>query len=222
MACVDLLGFSRVVLGEQWDIIERVYETAIQQLEEGPASHSDVYHAWFSDTFLFYTQDDSVPSFRSFELRVRSFCETLITQDVPIRGAMSVGEFAAYPQKAIYVGQPLVDAYRQCEDQNWIGFSVTPQAVDHLKEHGLRLEASGSYRYWDIPRNTGNSRGEGVLALILGGVRRDLTKNPCYQALGRMASEAPKDHVRTKYDHSLRFLEKFGVGEPMDLWAKNQ
>ena len=211
VACIDLLGFSRMVRLDGWSMIASIYEQSLEQLTEGPTHHYPVQYAWFSDTFLLFTPSDSGQDFSFIESRARHFCQGLVAKKITLRGAMACGEFLAHPEENVFIGSALVDAYRQCEDQDWVGFSLTKTAVRRMEELDLSPTERLNYRFWNVPRKSGNSPKEGLLSLILGGARESLDKNPCYRPLQEMAAAAPKDHVRRKYDHALAFIEKFGV-----------
>jgi hypothetical protein len=211
VACVDLLGFSQTVRQGDWPSIISVYEQSLEQLVDGAGHRLHVDHAWFSDTFLLYTSDDSAASFADIEMRTRFFVQGLLLRHIPMRGALSCGDFFAHPDSTVFIGPALVDAYRLCEDQDWIGFVLSPSAIEQMKAVGLPPDDRLNYRYWPVPRKTGTSPGGTLLAMVLGGLKLAHQINHCREAISHMRKRVAKDHVRRKYDRALEFLEKCGT-----------
>lgn len=210
VVCVDLLGFSRTVRQGDWPTIISLYEQSMEQLTKGSGRNQRVDYAWFSDTFLLYTSDDSAASFASIEVRTRYFVQGLLTCHIPMRGALSCGDFFAYPAGYVFVGSALVEAYRLCEDQDWVGFALSPSAVDQMRAVGLPPEERLNYRYWPVPLKTATSPAT-LPALVLGGPTEAQQANDCYKALSQMRARVHEEHIRRKYDRALEFLEKVGT-----------
>ena len=211
VACIDLLGFTNMVCESDWATVISTYEQSLEELVDLSGMTSRVEHAWFSDTFILYTHDDSAACFGEIEIRARSFTNGLIMKRIPLRGALSCGSFFAHKESSIFIGPALVDAYRLCEDQDWIGFALSPLATRRMREVGRPPEESRHYRYWRIPRKTGNEpKGEwpALLALLLGGPSLELDRNLCYTRLREMRELITNENVRPKYDHTIDFLER--------------
>jgi len=187
------------------------YEQALKELVDGPGKSGPVEFAWFSDTFLLYAQDDSSSSFRQIESRARLFMNALTMRRIPFTGALSCGDFLAQKEDSIFVGRALVESYRLCETQDWIGYVLSPTAVNRMRELGLPLEERLNYRFWSIPQKTRDSAGQELPALLLGGPAYNLGQNDCYAALQEMRNHAHNDRVRAKYDRTLHFLEQRGL-----------
>jgi len=216
VACIDLLGFSALVQSQRWPEILATYEQALEQVSEGHIQQNPRDYAWFSDSFVIYSQDDSPASFVEIESRCRWFVDGLITRGIPLRGALACGAFLADSEIGVFVGPALVDAYRLCESQDWIGFSLSASAVGRMEEIELPADERLDYRYWSIPRN-GRYSSDGrqdtarLPALILGGPRERLEDNACYRQLHEMREKISKDEIRIKYDNSIHFLETNGT-----------
>lgn len=185
------------------------YEQALQELVDGPGKFTEVEHAWFSDTFLLYSSDDSKGSFVRIEQRVRLFVNALTVRRIPFTGALSCGDFLAQRADSIFIGPALIDAYRLCESQDWVGLVLSRTTASRMRDHGLPPEERLNYRLWPIPlRKAGDSAGLELPALLLGGPARSLAQNPCYAALQEMRNHAQHDRIRAKYDRTLHFLEQ--------------
>jgi hypothetical protein len=206
-----LLGFSRTVRESDWATVISTYERSLEQLVDGPGKSIQVEYAWFSDTFILYTYDDSAGCFAQIEARARLFTNGLIMHRIPLRGALSCGDFFAHKESGVFIGPALVDAYRLCEDQDWIGFVLSLATTRRMREMGLPPDERLNYRYWPIPRKTGDSPRGGLPALLLGGASRELERNLCYTTLCQMRDLVTTDHIRRKYDHTIHFLEEMGT-----------
>jgi hypothetical protein len=144
VAYFDLLGFeNRVKIGRAvWPILEE-YHAALTEIRTNP----DIIRSkWFSDTFLFYTPDDSPTSFGGIEAACESFFYRMIERYIPVRGCLTVGHF--YVEDDVLVGPALIDAYRLAECQDWLGFVLSPDAVSRRKQYGIRRD---SYREYHVP-----------------------------------------------------------------------
>jgi hypothetical protein len=211
VTCIDLLGFSRTVRESDWATVISTYLQSLEQLVDGPRRSNAVEYAWFSDTFILYTHDDSAACFAEIEARARFFANGLITLRIPLRGALSCGDFFAHKESGIFIGQALVDAYRLCEDQDWIGFVLSLAAMRRMREIGFPPDERLNYRYWPIPRKTGDSPEGGLPALLLGGPSRDLDRNLCYTTLREMRELVSAEHIRAKYDRTIHILQEMGT-----------
>ena len=80
-----------------------------------------------------------------------------------------------------------------------------------MREVGLPASDRVNYRYWPIPRKTGESPDGGLPALVLGGPSRELDRNLCYSTLREMRTLVSAEHIRAKYDRTIRFLEEMGT-----------
>ena len=132
-------------------------------------------------------------------------------QRIPLRGALSCGDFFAHKESGIFIGPALVDAYRLCEDQDWIGFALSPAATRRMREVGLPPDERLNYRYWPIPRKTGSSPDGGLPALLLGGATHEPNRNLCYTTLREMRELVSPELIRAKYDHTIHFIEEMGT-----------
>jgi hypothetical protein len=84
-----------------------------------------VGNAYFSDSLLFWTHYSKValPSFT--HLVAEAICFGLETQ-LPLRGAIAVGEAVLDSGSGVFLGKPLVEVARTERVQQWIGVSFAP------------------------------------------------------------------------------------------------
>ena len=163
--------------------------------------------AWFSDTFLFYSNDATQSSFTHVEGVSRRFIQVLTQREIPARGSLSHGEFLANKSNQIFVGPALVDAHHYGERYNWIGFVLCRSAVQKLPERRLMQHYANWKTEFKIKtsQNTMETKSEDVWAYKMGAGGR---QNPCIQSLRRMADRTTDNDHRQKYENSLQFLER--------------
>jgi hypothetical protein len=177
--------------------------------------------SWFSDSFLFYSSDDSIDSYLTIHLVATSFFHYMtIDKKWPLRGALTVGNFYADKNKNIYLGEAIIVAHSYTEKQDWIGLVLTPNARTKLEKdgHDLFVFANGlGYREYDVPIKRkiftdGIERielgHEKLLAYQyrVGDCSRDLfvnwMKSECQHKDGQKAE------YKRKYENTLRFYEE--------------
>jgi hypothetical protein len=133
----DLLGARRLLRsGDHFEVFS-VYAKAVEEATRGATRRGIFHQAWFSDTFLIYSDGDSWACFVALEAVVRWFAFFLIMAKIPNRGAMACGDFYADEMEDMYSGEALVESYNYAETQDWIGFVLAPTAVARLDEAGL-------------------------------------------------------------------------------------
>jgi len=158
VACFDILGFENILryVKEQTastnlDVVARCYhENIIKDLKRSckEQKNVEIYHFCLSDSFLFFSPDDSPNSFLGMKYAAELFLLKLIGWDIPFRGSLSIGDFYADRKENIFIGQGFIDAYRYAEKQNWIGFVLTPEACKKL---GERKKCLKDYKEYAVP-----------------------------------------------------------------------
>lgn len=166
VACIDMLGFKKELLrfekqsgvGHLDGFVKILYNDILDALKRGEKDwHGRVCTCWSSDTFVFYTPDDSVQSFNAISAAAIHFCCRLIWHSIfRFRGALGTGQFYADKKNNVFLGSAFIDAYEYAEKQNWIGFIVTPSAenkiihietVNNMPSHTLLYQ----YYQYDVP-----------------------------------------------------------------------
>ena len=169
LAVCDILGFSALVennpLGAVVDhsiawfrkslhhsihkngFPEQVPETA--ELDR----HKHIGVAWFSDTILFHTKKDDDEAVRELLMAVGWLVfETIVQGKTRVRAGVAYGDAFIDPNNSIFVGKPIVEAYRLEQAQQWSGAALSPSACDRVPEQAR----SGEYADWwvtpyDVP-----------------------------------------------------------------------
>lgn len=148
VAYFDLLGFENRIKVEcaSYPILED-YRTALDEMQTNPTV---IGRKWFSDTFLFYTPDDSRTSLEGIRNACESFFYRMIERLIPVRGCLTVGDF--HVEDDVLVGPALIEAYRLAECQDWLGFVLSPDAVRRCEAYGIHKDW---YREYDVPAKPG-------------------------------------------------------------------
>ncbi len=165
----DLLGFkNRIMKKDAKDRIIRdaydiynTYNTALnaakKNSEKDGKDPTKVYHRFFSDTFFFYTKDDSRDAFANIESVSTCFFTEMIMGQIPLRGSMTVGDFFFKEEEGIFFGPALIEAYDRGEKQNWLGFILTKEAEKQMAKYDNNgqtvLDTYKKYYYteYDVP-----------------------------------------------------------------------
>jgi hypothetical protein len=134
LAYFDILGFKNLIknCGAMGACL-LCYDSAINNINQN--QNDNVHAVWFSDTFLFYADDDSYDSFTRLSRLASGFFYEMFTNLIPMRGCINCGELLAEEETGKYLGQGLIDAYQQSESQQIIGLTMTPDAKNKLNEY---------------------------------------------------------------------------------------
>ena len=213
---LDLLGFTKLIQTNDWVHVFTYYSQALDDCINKVATFgSTIEKAWFSDTFFLYSSDDTFLSFTEISSVTQSFVESLVCHNIPVRGAISCGDLYADKENNLFFGEALIEAYYYGENQNWIGFVLTPSCIRQMRIINRPADQRNDYRYWDIPykqhscRRRGKALEEKLFACILGG--SILGYNACLDELRKMAIEFEgTDHI-TKYKNTIKFIEAHQV-----------
>lgn len=202
----DLLGFQKLVEKTDLSLIIQDYEKILDDLELKTSEKKKfgIDYSWFSDTFLIFAKDDSLESFTLIEQASRLFFQRLISRNIPLRGALTVGELYTQKDKNIFLGKGIIDAYKYGEGQNWIGFILTPGAYMRLKETNLDLEHRLYYRRIIDPKIIKHPDRQNVFAFTMNALLVN-NQNLCLEAILRM-KELVKPEYRDKYQNTENFI----------------
>ena len=149
IAICDILGFTPFVQKNDLnDIINISINWLFRSLhhsihkntfpEETPTfnelqKHEGIGLAWFSDTFLFYTKQDTDENLNSLISCIGWLLfETMLVKELRLRCGISYGEAYIDPINSIYVGKPIIEAYQLEKSQAWSGGALTSAAVERI------------------------------------------------------------------------------------------
>lgn len=126
----DVLGFSNIVRNSNnVDLVDRIkkWTTLVDSLAE---QHGIDNIQLISDTIFAYTDSSSDGLKKMIEFS-RSLLNQGVPQSLPIRGAITHGEFE---WGRLTYGKAIIDAHELETNQNWIGVSCG-HPLPHIKDH---------------------------------------------------------------------------------------
>jgi len=149
IALCDILGFSDLINSNDIrDIVEKILAWFRKSLHHSlhknsfpeyvpPYSElqisSKIGIAWFSDTLILYTRQDSDECIQElFGTLGWLLFETMLYGVTRLRGGISYGEAFIDTENSLYVGHPIIEAYKHEQRQQWSGASLDERAVERL------------------------------------------------------------------------------------------
>ena len=221
VACIDILGFKNHVLdferqhgkGHLDIFVQNYYEDILHELKKTGKYWPDKVSIWWaSDTFIFYTQDDSAESFTCIQQEATHFCVGLSWKHFAFRGALAIGQLYAKPERNIFIGTSFIEAFEYAEKQNWIGLVLTPNAYTRLKVLDLDpIKMPLTFAEYDVPikkkKMTQTQSTEKLFAARIGrypNVKESIIqiRNECKI---RYTEEYETQH-KPKYENTLKFI----------------
>jgi hypothetical protein len=238
LAFLDLLGFSNIIEANDNKTIDDLLEKLIGEIQISIAYNRDRYitanisggftpdldkarvnSIVFSDTILFWSNDDSPESFKSIVDAVSMFFNNaVISRSWAVRGAITFGDLAytSYDianknfhinQSGLY-GKSIIDGYKLEESQEWIGCMVSESAIEHFlkseKDEGEKYLEEKLLKY-DVPIKKGEVLKQRYV--IWWGWGPDSGKNVdrFFTKLAKL--ERMPDIVQDKYDNTCKYLK---------------
>jgi hypothetical protein len=128
----DILGFRKLTENFPTWYIRDVLK---QALDTGKSSNIKCKFVFFSDSFIFYTDNDSQESFSCIEATSSLFFHEMFRgrERIPMRGCLNIGRFCADEENRFFFGPALIEAYDCAEGQNWIGFVLSEKVRKKLE-----------------------------------------------------------------------------------------
>ncbi len=181
VAVCDILGFSDLVRDKKLCVVVEQHlawfrKALNHSIHKGefpdavpPASdlnsHTHVGAAWFSDSVLLYSKEDTDDAVREVLTSVAWLIfETMMQGKTRIRAGIAYGEAFIDPENSLFVGQPIIDAHDLEKKQQWSGAALTKSAVDRLPE----AVRSGKYAdWWVIPYDVPLKKGATLATLAV-------------------------------------------------------
>lgn len=137
VALFDILGFSKLVEGNELDKIADTYSRAkevfedivghINAMNKGFKMDVAVEYRSFSDTFLIYTSKTGERAFLSLLAACDGLFIGAVENKLLLRGAVTRGEIIT--RSGVDIGRPIVDAYRNEQQQDWCGCWISDDCL---------------------------------------------------------------------------------------------
>lgn len=162
IAICDVLGFANLVAATPLDEIYARYEALVARLDPHPLFRirTGTYQreivlnrVVFSDTILWWA-----PAGETMAILPHVLAQIMASavESMPLRAGLAFGECVIDPAHEIYIGQPIIDAYRTEQAQEWMGGAFHPSCWEHP---GLRDELCRGYERsavaYDVPVKAG-------------------------------------------------------------------
>lgn len=185
-------------------------------------SHINCFN--FSDTVLFWTNDNSIESFTELLKVSYRFNWNEVCYNFPVRGTIIFDEFeqisgsnenqvgGTYVVKCIY-GKGLLKAYQKTENLNWAGCVIDNSVISELKNHGDYTDLLNQYAIeYSVPYKITpqNHKPEYALRLVDGKINKTAFKNRCdgiVQSFSSDSKDADQPRAKTLLDNTIKFLE---------------
>lgn len=143
IAYFDILGYGDRIkdksIDEEYEIQKKFIEDRIN-LIDNVTEIAECHALHFSDTHIFYTKDNSGESFDKIvrsSLLFMLIAAVRTTPYLPLRGAISYGDFLIDPEKQIIIGQGLRESYALAENQKWMGCCLSDSCSEQVKDYEI-------------------------------------------------------------------------------------
>lgn len=178
----DILGFKELMKNF---IPLHVLNILKQAINAGNEYNIKCKFIFFSDSFCFYTENDSPEAFSCIEATSSMFFRSMFIgkEKFPMRGCMDIGQFYIDEENKIYFGLALAEAIKLAENQNWIGFILSKKVEDKLASiESANIKSGYKYRYdkYKVPFKKPVKQPDMLLTYNLGLLPSNTEKNEIY------------------------------------------
>jgi len=162
IALCDILGFSDLVKSNPLDAVadnvlgwfrqalhhsinKNGWPEVIPTFDEID-KNSKIGLAWFSDTILLFTREDTDESLQELLQTVEWLLFETMHYTTRMRAGLAYGDAFIDPKNNMYVGVPIIDAHQLEQQQQWSGAALTKSASDRVPE----FARNGKFADWPI------------------------------------------------------------------------
>jgi hypothetical protein len=135
----------------------------------------------------------------------KEFITRCIYIRIPLRGAISVGIVHLTDDGKTIIGKTFVEAYEYCEDQDWLGLIITPNAVAKAELYNL-FPAKHGFTNKDIPMRKKEKRDTIYAYTFCDGPSN--FESPLLPILNEMKIRAEGEKNIAKYGRTIEFIKK--------------
>lgn len=166
VAFLDIMGFEDMVLRRSHKEVHKILTTFVPELKiidwytigvsDDIKNSATSKLVIFSDSIIIFSSDDTINSAAKIISDVGWILNSAITQQLPIKGAISHGEQTADLVHSLYFGKPLIDAYKLQHELLLYSAVLHHTAEKRLNAfHSNKLLARyGAFR-WNTPMKSG-------------------------------------------------------------------
>ncbi|MBW8042057.1 MAG: hypothetical protein FVQ85_18935 [Planctomycetes bacterium] len=210
IAYFDILGFKKLISKYKGHIdcfARGIYDEILEEIKKrservSEALNKNVNYAWFSDSFLFFTEDDTYASYSSIDIVLWEYFQKMMFKGYSLRGALAVGEFYANKDRHTYIGPALIEAYSYAEKQKWIGLVLTPEAGKKLSEPGYVINKI-NYSEYEVPIKSEKIKKEKLFARNIRSLEKYIIR---MQNTAKVEEEYEKK-LKVIYENTLEFIK---------------
>lgn len=238
IAYFDHLGFKDFIERNDFETQKRGVGNILRDIESAAAngklkeapygvvadlSHTTIQVLNFSDTILFWTQDDSEESLNEILKVTYRYNWGATTYFFPARGALLHGEIqhvnhsskndngGAYHVNSIF-GKGLVDVYQKAESSEWSGATIDSSIIEKIREFGQDpTKFLESYaKNYKVPYKNGAYIDEFAFKLCVEPINDETFKNVSRNIRENFANynkRVDSDGVQRKIQNTIDFLE---------------
>ncbi len=156
VAYFDMLGMKNAILrdiDEAWGALcdinaakKRIYELAIEVKNTGHTIKDRVQAFFFSDTVIIFTRSNEIEDLYSILTLSSELFSNALSRCVPLRGAIAYGKFYFNIEEYLFLGEPLITAYKLGESCQWLGIVVDDPVAKMAEEAAIN-----EIIQWDVP-----------------------------------------------------------------------
>ena len=241
IAYFDYLGFKEFIENNNLEYQKKIIENNFRDIESalGKGDYKDTHNGLiadlknsnincinFSDTVVFWTNDDSNSSLKeilevshAFNLRAINFC-------FPVRGSLVYGEIVnvdfkehnsvggLYNINSVF-GKGLVKAYEKSEMQNWAGTVFDESLIKEMHKRNIEIDIflKSFAKKYKVPYKNGIELSEEfVLSIVKGNLNNEslkILKNRIINNFRQFNKSVDNQNVQEKIKNTISFLESF-------------
>ena len=162
----DMLGMSKLslrnpdvawgALSDFADAKDRILNLEIQILSSKEVIRDRVRAFMFSDSIVVFTKSNQLADTYAIVILCSELFSIALRACVPLRGAIAHGRFLFNIEQNLFVGPPLVNAYRLSEDAQWLGIRVDKVVTQKANAIPLLSERNKPVIIdWEVPTKSG-------------------------------------------------------------------
>src|SRR4030065_2396694 len=169
VAHFDMLGMSKLTMSNTRLALEKLFlfdkakqdmlTLGIEFVQTEKYIQGRLLSYTFSDTIVIVTVGDSNDDLLSMIILSAQLFGRALFYSIPIRGAISFGEFLFNANSTIFAGPPLVNAYNIGEQSQWLGIVVDDIVAE--KSRGVLPTATDGQQTiieWNVPIKSGGTK----------------------------------------------------------------
>jgi len=210
---IDIMGFKDMVATKKHSDIYAMMEKIVgyQRLNssvkwQGKADL--VKTTTYSDSIIVYSLDDSINSLNSIICTVSGLTQDLLSEGIPYKGAISIGDMTCDLEKSIYFGQPLIDSYILQEELYFYGIVLHGSVEKEIEKNNY----TSFITEYNCPFKKGKSNHMTIVPMYMW--KEDEKSIPRNDALLKSVKKmkyTTSGNLRIYIDSTIKYLESIRV-----------